>query len=335
MVSGWLLSVKLVLISTAVLSMAVIFKLSVPIMLDFLTIELPVLWSSLLSWLRPPYLYLVLNCIILTIVASSKLHQPDKSDGEVSPEETDLRLVPIKIESDLRFSQPAEKPIYEREGAPSGPIVFGYIEHAAEKRVSEMKPMTTEEENTTCGGGEEFVISRSTWTPLKRDAAEYSSISSEKPLVSARFGYRKAAKASPEAGKALGVSKPRRQDTLEATWRTITEGRPMPLTRHLRKSDTWESNGRRRYEGPHDSSPAHVMKKSETFSDRAAGGDNNTLLLSPSPGGLCKQRREPSPSQDELNRRVEAFIKKFNEEMRLQRQESLNQYREMIGHGAH
>lgn len=120
---------------------------------------------------------------------------------------------------------------------------------------------------------------------------------------------------------ALGVTKSKRQDTLESTWRTITEGRAMPLNRHLKKSETMETQPRRNAVPLADLNGGPVMKKSETFSAREKS-------VSPSSGG--KLRKEPSLSQDDLNRRVEAFINKFNAEMRMQRQESLRQYREMV-----
>lgn len=129
-------------------------------------------------------------------------------------------------------------------------------------------------------------------------------------------------------GRALKVSKPKRHETLENTWKTITEGRAMPLTRHLKKLDTWENHGRHINVGELDPFP---MKKSETFKDRT----NHQLPPASSSPAAGKLRKEPSLSQDELNRRVEAFIQKFNEEMRLQRQESLNQYKEMISQGSH
>lgn len=123
-------------------------------------------------------------------------------------------------------------------------------------------------------------------------------------------------------GKALGVvSKAKRHETLENTWKAITEGRAMPLSRHMKKCETWENHGRQIYAGQVESSP---VKKSETFRDRT----NETL----SPQAM-KLRKEPSLSQDDLNRRVEDFIRKFNEEMRLQREQSLKKYWDMVNHG--
>lgn len=138
----------------------------------------------------------------------------------------------------------------------------------------------------------------------------------EKPLVTSRFGHRKPMRSNPEAagGRVLKVNRPKRHETLENTWKMITEGRHVPLNRHLKKSDTFDQQ---RATPTMDNVP-----KSETFNDRASHEAN-----------LMKIRKEPSLGQDDLNRRVEAFINKFNEDMRMQRQESLNQFMEMINRG--
>lgn len=113
-------------------------------------------------------------------------------------------------------------------------------------------------------------------------------------------------------GRALRVvAKAKRHETLETTWKTITEGRSMPLSRHMKKCDTWQSRG--------NFAQSQENQSDETFFDVSAAG---------------RLRKEPSLSQEDLNRRVEAFIRKFNDEMRLQRQQSLEQYMQMINRGA-
>ncbi|XAR56587.1 hypothetical protein NMG60_11037133 [Bertholletia excelsa] len=331
--SKWILLLKVVLVSTAVMCMATALKLSVPVMVEFASSEIPSIWSFVASWLRPPYLYVVINCIIISIVASSKLQQKFVNEAPFQPEF-------VKVSADYAV-------MYDGVAAKSAPLearrefAYGYKANLVEDSKfvdyeqvdagameTEIKEMTSVIAAEEMNDQKEMAVARS--LPSRQvNSMECSSY--EKPPMSIRIGHRKAVKSSPEGGRTLRVSKPKRHETLENTWKTITEGRPMPLTRHLKKSDTWESRERvSQVEKHHD----QRMAKSETFNIPATHCSEAPppppVKLRREPSGSAKIRREPSMGQDELNRRVEAFIRKFNEEMRLQRQESLNRYMEMI-----
>ena len=92
-------SLQIVLISTGVLSIALLFKVSVPLVVDFSFYQAPVLWSSLSSWLKPPYLYLILNCIIITIAASSRIHRShgDNSNNNNNQQQQQQQQEPEQI----------------------------------------------------------------------------------------------------------------------------------------------------------------------------------------------------------------------------------------------
>ncbi|XP_042478995.1 uncharacterized protein LOC122059960 [Macadamia integrifolia] len=346
--SNWIFPLKVLLILVGVCSLAVVLKLSLPAISDFLVSELPRLWSSFRFWLKPPYLYFVMNGIIITIAASSRFRHkveeqpelvvPGPVKAEVQPDfavaagyDAVVLKNPVTVEQQFDYDIVASA----KDVVDATQLVYGGLEPAVvygqdEVSATEVKsPVVNASEDDD--GEDDFVISRSTWTPQARESTEIRgdcSFATVKPLVSIRFGHRKNVKSSPEVGRGLTVAKSKRNDTLESTWKMITDGRPIPLNRHLKKSETLEMLGR--HNSPNSGPPEAVkMIKSETFKDR----NSNTSSLSPSPGS-GKLRKEPSLGQDELNRRVEAFIKKFNEEMRLQRQESLNQYHEMINRGA-
>nr|GEX40553.1 hypothetical protein [Tanacetum cinerariifolium] len=195
-------------------------------------------------------------------------------------------------------------------------------------------------------------VMRSTWqSPMEKVQTEFVFLVREKPLAGSRFvGQRKfTAKVNPEVCKtrtfalgdkphsfftpegkpprrglnprplacgarSLSVSNPKKHETLESTWKKITDGRYIPLNRHLKKSETFENHNQHEPKLDY-----NEMKKLETFNDRI-----DRVLAN------RKLRKEGSPSQDELNRRVEAFIKKFYDDLRLQRQESLQQYMDIM-----
>ncbi|XP_011029403.1 PREDICTED: uncharacterized protein LOC105129154 [Populus euphratica] len=324
-----MLSLKMALISTGVLSLAVILKLPV-LVTDFAVSELPIMYSSVISWLQPPYLFFVINCIIISILASSKLQlQKPNQEQQVPLPPADTIVPPVQVtEEEEDISVRVRSAAYANEAVVASDR-YGDYEYL------DVEDKTVIVEDCAVKSGDVYEREVNKAAPYRSDSIEFlieKDQNEEKPLVSARLGRRKSLKASPEGGgkaAALRVSKPKRHDTLETTWKTITDGRPMPLARHLQKSDAWDSHVRRE-NAP---SPKRMtMKKYEAFNDSISGRSEK---LSRSPHGSGKLRKEPSPSQDELNRRVEAFINKFNEEMRLQRQRSLDQYQQMIGRGAY
>ncbi|KAI5673879.1 hypothetical protein M9H77_14243 [Catharanthus roseus] len=100
-------------------------------------------------------------------------------------------------------------------------------------------------------------------------------------------------------------------DTMEGTWRAINGEISKPENKQLKKSETWPHQKQRNWD-------KRELKKSMTFNDSISIRCR---------GGLM---RDPSMSIEEFNGKVEDFIKKFNNEMRLQRQESEQRYLEMI-----
>ncbi|KAI3765123.1 hypothetical protein L2E82_15149 [Cichorium intybus] len=350
--NSWILSLKVLLISAGLVSVAVTMKLAVPMMLNFAVYDLPVIWSVLVSLLKPPYLYVVINGIIITIAASTRFqhnnHQDNQSQQQVNPPTalppSDLTsgLPPVSIRRSL---DAVEHPTVVYDIEPS--VIEPPLVYESEPAVVDVNMVAVSGPEVVRGDEHEFVISRSTWKPPqsiikspppKKVLSESIFPVREKELISSRFAHHR--KPTPEGARVLRVLKPKKHETLETTWKMITEKHHMPLARHLRKSDTFVNHHHDgQSEEPAEAAKTKVMKKSETFNDHM-NYENENDYPNPSstnstPASAGKLKKEGSLSNDELNRRVEAFIKKFNDDMRLQRQESLNQYMEMVNRGAH
>ncbi|KAL7603814.1 hypothetical protein Lser_V15G16553 [Lactuca serriola] len=352
--NSWILSLKAVLISAGLVSVAVMMKLAIPLMLNFAVSDLPAIWSVLVSLLKPPYLYVVINGIIITIAASTRFQHNNHQDNENHSQQQ------VNPPSDLASDLPPASTMRRLNMADHPPVVYDIEPNVMEPPVVyESAPAVVDVKNMVAlsgpevvGGDEDaFVVSRPTWNPPqsiikgespspKKVQPEFDFPVRERQLLSSRFSQHR--KPTPEGARVLRVLKPKKHETMETTWKMITEKRHMPLTRHLRKSDTFvnhhndvQSDESEDVATTTTTTTTKVVKKSETFKDRSNYENQNdypkTASSAAAAGG--KLKKEASLSNDELNRRVEAFIKKFNDDMRLQRQESLNQYMEMVNHG--
>ncbi|PIA29041.1 hypothetical protein AQUCO_06300009v1 [Aquilegia coerulea] len=115
-------SIKNLLLSISVVFISLILKLYVPIVFDIIVSGVPMLWTTLRSWFTPPYLYVIVNFIIIAIAASSRFqHKID--EGAVATEmvasEKVQRDVQKEVSSDVSRKNSFE--VIE-------PEIYGYLD---------------------------------------------------------------------------------------------------------------------------------------------------------------------------------------------------------------
>lgn len=180
------------------MALALAMKLYVPMLFEFSVSHLPFIWSSCKSLLRPPYLYVVVNAIIITIVASSMFH---------------------KDRPQAKLPSPEPEAVYERrEEHVITPVVYEHREEAVmppvvlyeDKEEASVKEVTTVElinnsadpvaqvDQDREDEHELEVWSATSTMPKSVTKADEIALPAEKPPVSARFNHRKPARSTPE-----------------------------------------------------------------------------------------------------------------------------------------
>ncbi|OIW20164.1 hypothetical protein TanjilG_04617 [Lupinus angustifolius] len=294
---------KLVLMFMGFISILVLLKVAIiPYTFNLVLSTLPQFCASAKSWLSLPFIYIIVNFIIITIAASSNFHH---------------KRTP--------FSDP-----HKHTYTPT--MVSEICTHPTEPEIENNEPM---EEAKEIGHEEQekvvedfglpfnkYIIESSLKRKQINDPKEEEEAKEEEQVREVKeFGmsFNKFITHSSPFEKYSNDDDGDGDDSMEATWRTIMEGQGKIKKPQMKKSETWgaritkaepfSENGE---VDDHVAWAQNEFKKSETFNDRVS------------------LRRDKSMSQEELNQRAEHFIKMFNNQMKLQRLESHQRFLDMV-----
>ncbi|KAI5064977.1 hypothetical protein GOP47_0019672 [Adiantum capillus-veneris] len=163
----------------------------------------------------------------------------------------------------------------------------------------------------------------------KQKSSEQCSCSptQERPLASTHFSHKRTTNRIHACKSPLKISRPsaRRGDTLDATWKAICEQK----SKHSSPFRHRVANRTRKDDCHTTMVEVTCSKTRESHLNCFSPSKQRHRMTSSSTNGLVR-RREPSISRDELNARVESFISRFNQQIKIQRQESLLSHKRMV-----
>lgn len=286
---------KLLLLFIGIVTTFLLFKVHLTLS------TFPEIWTSLRTFfLSPLYIYIIVNFIILSIAFSSTFQRQNHN-----------------YFNSFSYSNSNSNNITSNDGNKKHenyqPIHFQQERHSKEDNSITSLYSSTDLTDKTISNS----VSSHTFEPHKLSIQHQLSIEKKpnlKDQSKERVQFSNSFSTDLDDKSAI-------EDTMEDTWRAIMEAQAKPKAKQFKKSETFGVAPRlvrvnEKIDGVNDFDTVRwarrELNKSETFRDRMS------------------ITRDKSMSQDELNRKVEAFINKFNNDIKLQRQESDQRFAEMI-----